>query len=471
MKCELTSCQVSVSQNSVCKCPKCEKNFCSQRCLHTHITQIHKFEEKKKSPFITEGEYYKKVPKLSPEFDISNFDVSKSNWSSHKIGQGAFGALILSRHKKTNVPYAIKIMNKEEAKNNGTSIEVIKREIAVHIRITHPNIVKLHSYSEDKDNFYMVMDYVPGGTLFHLIQEYKGVSENEAFKYFIQVSNAIYFLHKNGLAHRDIKPENILLDYDHNVKLCDFGWCVDVSKGERATFCGTFEYMSPEIINDKFYDYSTDIWSLGVLLYEMTHGYSPFIPQKISKNSRKEIFENINNLNYKIRKNLTDECIDLIHRLLTVKPEERIKIDEIFEHPWVKVREGMAKDITNSNSTDSQPSSVKTDVPKDFQKQIDEADHYTKKKVKISTVQKEEEKQSYPDRIENPKEKQNQKQKTNLKTNTMLNIKKEEKKKKYENDEDLSFNEVFKSNNKKDEEFDNILQSLEEKNKLSKFNY
>jgi serine/threonine protein kinase len=108
--------------------------------------------------------------------------------------------------------------------------------------------------------------------------------EKESFKYFIQVTAAVQFLHSIGLAHRDIKPENILLDEDRNVKLCDFGWCVDVSKGERMTFCGTYEYMAPEIVDEKYYDYSIDVWSLGVLLYEMIHGFSPFRPNK--KNSK-----------------------------------------------------------------------------------------------------------------------------------------------------------------------------------------
>ena len=83
--------------------------------------------------------------------------------------------------------------------------------------------------------------------------------ENESFCYFIQVVSAIYFLHMNGYAHRDIKPKNILLDVNGGIKLCDFGWYVNVAKGERTTLGGTYEYMAPEMINDEFYGLGIDI--------------------------------------------------------------------------------------------------------------------------------------------------------------------------------------------------------------------
>ena len=213
---------------------------------------------------------------------------------------------------------------------------IIKREIDVHIRITHPHIIKLYSYMEDRYNFYLAMEYAQKGTLYKLIQQKNGMDENEAFHYFIQVVSAIHFLHMNGYAHRDIKPENILLDKNSQVKLCDFGWCVNVSKGERITFCGTYEYMAPEMINDEFYDMGIDIWSLGVLLYEMIHGYSPFRAHyflRDAKNAMKEIFMNIKNNNYVIERNISEECIDLIDKLLTIDPKKRIKINEIFLHP------------------------------------------------------------------------------------------------------------------------------------------
>jgi serine/threonine protein kinase len=102
------------------------------------------------------------------------------------------------------------------------------------------------------------------------------MDEKTAFHYFIQTSSAVLFLHENNLVHRDLKPENILVDENNNIKLCDFGWCVELSMGNRVTFCGTYEYMAPEIIKEKPYNQGIDVWSLGILLYELCHGYSPF---------------------------------------------------------------------------------------------------------------------------------------------------------------------------------------------------
>ena len=289
-----------------------------------------------KSPFILQGEFKLKTQLENKDYLLTNFTMMKdSNYNNYSIGKGAFGELFLIKSKSNGKLYALKQINKKKVIESGASLEIIKREISIHIRITHPYIVKLHSTSEDDKNYNMIMDYIPNGTLFSLIQKLHGLKENEAFKYFIQVASAIQFLHYNGLAHRDIKPENILLDDNKNVKLCDFGWCVDISKGERVTFCGTYEYMAPEIVKEQYYDYGIDIWSLGVLLYEMIHGFSPFRAHNNTKDAMKELFDNITHIKLEFHKNISKECKDLIEKLLSDR-NKRIKINDIFEHPWVR---------------------------------------------------------------------------------------------------------------------------------------
>ena len=294
------------------------------------------------SPFIDEGQFLDHRPPINRNYTLDNFEYLRDcNKELITIGRGGYGKLYLAKNKKDNKEYAIKYVSKKKMQSVGVDYSIIKREIDIHIRITHPRIIKLYSYLEDRYNFYLAMEYAPKGTLYQLIQQKRGMCEEEAFYYFIQVASAIHFLHENGYAHRDIKPENILLD-GKGIKLCDFGWCVNVAKGERTTFCGTYEYMAPEMINDEFYDMGIDIWSLGVLLYEMIHGYSPFRANRFIKDAKKaqvEIFINIKNNNYRINKNISSECVDLIDKLLTTDTSKRIKIDELFNHPWVVNKE------------------------------------------------------------------------------------------------------------------------------------
>ncbi len=150
------------------------------------------------------------------------------------------------------------------------------------------------------------------GNLFEIIKQSKtGISEEDAWYYFNQVLNAVIYLHDNHLVHRDIKPENLLMDKQGNVKLCDFGWCVKTKKENRKTFCGTYEYMAPEIIKETKYGVQIDIWSLGILLFEMLHGYSPFKLDEESDDDEK-ILQCILTEDFEINDGISFECKDLI---------------------------------------------------------------------------------------------------------------------------------------------------------------
>ncbi len=320
------------------------------------IDESQKYEKKNSQMSIARSLFLKKgiILNINPNdesihsgyWDFKNF---KFNKKVDKIGEGTFGEIYLSFHKKDNSKYVIKLIQKEKLKKMECPLDLIYKEIYIQLKFNHPNITRLFSFHEDKENIYMILEYSNNGNLFTKILFQKFLSEDEAFIYFIQVVNAINFLHENGYIHRDIKPENILLDSNNNVKLCDFGWCTKISENQkRKTFCGTIEYMSPEIISNENYDKCVDIWALGILLYEMLHGFSPFKSKNVKLNYeqlKEEIFNNIENGSYVIykEKELSKECVSLIRKLLEKNDEERINVKEIFPQPWVRKYEKIKK--------------------------------------------------------------------------------------------------------------------------------
>jgi serine/threonine protein kinase len=320
MNCNNINCKKHVRNYNICE--TCSSIFCSSTCLNEHKRDAHGNSlinivdnviprySLSKSLFLKQGIYEKEIID-DPHFDFANFEFVKSE-RKKSLGHGAFGEVYLATNKIDNKLYAIKVMEKEKIIESGASLDIIHREISIHRKINQENIVKVYSHFENDKFFYLIMEYVNGGSLFSIIKKNKGIDEKKAFKYFIQACSAVNFLHVNNLIHRDLKPENILINDKEVVKLCDFGWCVDISNGNRVTFCGTYEYMAPEIVKELPYNFEIDVWSLGILLYELTHGYSPFRAEKEDGEDYHEIFTNIIKYKFKIEKDLSKGCIDLI---------------------------------------------------------------------------------------------------------------------------------------------------------------
>ena len=248
------------------------------------------------------------------------------------LGDGSFSKVQLYEHKKSKIKYAVKKMNLTELEKLSHHKKLVNNEINIQGRINHPNIIRLYNFYKYNNKCYLILEYASKGTLFDMIRKKNGLRESIAFYYFIQTLNAIYFLHLHSIIHRDLKPENLLINENHILKLCDFGWSVKLNNDKRTTFCGTVEYMAPEIIKKQKYDESIDVWSLGVLLYELVHSYSPFCS---GDSDLKKIENNIVQNELEFKEGLSEEYKDLIKKILIKNSSKRIKIEEIYQHPFM----------------------------------------------------------------------------------------------------------------------------------------
>ena len=438
-----------------------------------------------KSFFLKEG----KILNINPKdkkihtgyFDFKNFIY---NPNSDKIGSGAFGDVYLAINKLDKKEFALKHICKKRVLENNCSLSIIYQEIEIQLNLDHPNIIRLYSYYEDKENIFLILEYLNNGTLFSKIRKKKKLSEEESFNYFIQILNAINFLHENNYLHRDIKPENILLDNNNNVKLCDFGWCVNLKNNEtRKTFCGTFEYMAPEIVYEENYNTSVDIWALGILLYEMLHGYSPFRAKNNlrGEDEYKDIFRNILKLEYNIeREDLSDECKDIIHKLLESDKDNRIGSKEVFSCSWVKkfekekkkeiIKEMELKKLQNKN--DEKKNNIRNRAINALKEKQNEffKENHNEMLEREKTEEKEKKKMEEKERmLKEKKEKEDLIQKE-INNGYKPLIKKKSKSTNLLCDEEhleISQNENNDNNPKKDY-FDNLLNKVQKSNKIKR---
>ena len=250
------------------------------------------------------------------------------------IGKGGFGSVWKVRHKVTKQIFAIKVINKESiVKQN--MVEQTNREIEIMYRLDHPHIIKLYSHFEDDEDFCLIMQIASKGQLYSIIKRQKRLDQKTAAQYMREVISAIKYLHTRvpPIIHRDIKPENILLDQDGRCKLADFGWS-NFEEGNkfRDTYCGTPEYLAPEMVTKSGHNESVDIWALGVLLFEMLTGRTPFN----FTGDRIQLFNNIKTLRIVWTDDFPQLAKDLVGRILRLNPKDRLSLDQIINHQWFR---------------------------------------------------------------------------------------------------------------------------------------
>ena len=262
-------------------------------------------------------------------FNNSTFNIKEYIVDKKRIGKGSFSTIYKCRHNLNNKQYALKEINIDKNKNK---IKMnIKREFEIMRKLNHENIVKIHDVIIDTrlNNIYFIMDYYEYGDLSQFLNK-TPLKEKFSRKYMKQLSNGLKYLLDNNILHRDLKPQNILLSKNYDIKLTDFGFATYYNKDSIInTLCGSPMYMAPEIITKNGYNYNSDLWSVGIILYEMIHGYTPFNVANFI-----DLIKEIKKKNIKIKMDISKDCQELIYSLCKTNPNERLSWNEFFNHKW-----------------------------------------------------------------------------------------------------------------------------------------
>ena len=256
-----------------------------------------------------------------------------------KIGNGKFGLVKFGINKETKQQVAIKIMAKKNM--DKSDLELAKVEIDILKIGQHPNIIKLYDIYENENYIYIIMEYCSGGDLLSYFEHYEyELKETKVCEIIHKLSMAIYYLHSYGIVHRDLKPENILmtdLTPEADIRLLDFGLSKIVgNEGKCTEPYGTLSFVAPEVLQGKPYDKSVDLWSIGIITFLLLCGYLPFDDKHSEREIARQTIQDPVPFESKIWNKYSSEAKNFVERLLQKKPEKRLTIKEILEHPWIK---------------------------------------------------------------------------------------------------------------------------------------
>ncbi|PHH51850.1 Serine/threonine-protein kinase ark1 [Ceratocystis fimbriata CBS 114723] len=248
------------------------------------------------------------------------------------LGKGNLGRVYLARERERGFICALKVLHKNELHSNRAEKQT-QREIEIQTRLYHPNILKLYGYFHDSRRIVLILEFAAKGELHKHLRKQGRFPELKTAQFIAQTASALQYLHRKNVIHRDIKPENILIGMHGEIKVSDFGWSVHSPGKKRSTFCGTLDYLPPEMVDPQISDYShdvkVDIWSLGVLAYELLVGKPPFKDDLYMTRQRIAVAD------MKIPSFVSDEAKDIIQKLLVIDPEKRLPLSLVLKHPWI----------------------------------------------------------------------------------------------------------------------------------------
>ncbi|KAG2553060.1 hypothetical protein PVAP13_9KG500178 [Panicum virgatum] len=251
------------------------------------------------------------------------------------IGSGAYSQVWLGRHWARGTEVAVKEIAMERLSSKLR--ESLLSEVDILRRIRHPNVIALHDSVKDHGRIYLILEYCRGGDLHAYLQRHKRVSETVAKHFIRQLASGLQMLRDNNVVHRDLKPQNILLVENNEnslLKIADFGFAKFLQPFALAeTLCGSPLYMAPEVMQAQKYDAKADLWSVGVILYQLVTGIPPF-----NGDNQIQLLRNILRsceIRFPSDCELSHGCIDLCRKLLRLNSVERLTVEEFVHHPFL----------------------------------------------------------------------------------------------------------------------------------------
>ncbi|KAG3051209.1 Serine/threonine-protein kinase, partial [Phytophthora idaei] len=247
-----------------------------------------------------------------------------------RIGEGSFGKVYRGRRKYSGHIVALKFVTKQG--KSARDLENLRQEINILRRLNHCNIIAMMDSFETDGEFCMVTEYAQG-ELFQVLEDEHSLPEEEIKKIAIQLIQALHVLHSNRIIHRDMKPQNILIGSRQQIKLCDFGFARAIAHDTSLlrSIKGTPLYMAPELVQEKPYNYTVDLWSLGVILYELAVGKPPFYTDRIVSLIQMIVRDDV-----EYPSTMSADFQSFLKGLLNKDPAQRLKWPKILDHPFIQ---------------------------------------------------------------------------------------------------------------------------------------